>query len=737
MITIALDENGDFEGLNRDGDEATFLAGLLYDDNGDEMDTENERERIIAYYQHVCAKAGGYFPSSLHINHAGNNGGYVAKTKEEVGASLGEFLRNGTYQKKALTRFPRRGKYMLFMQIKSNQGKHSLQGKDLCKLVKDDFASNLYMHMAEDVVSRLIFHNPHRPDIRKVHFDLPTRMVVLDNTQHEKIEEYRQLGYKDYKFGEEEPSEGNKKTYLQIANDNNYRAAISREILTEGRTDIEVDRMSVNSIYYGPANDKKTKRMAFLYMADSICSLLNRNRTGNSPVDWLDCFAERAHDLNGSSQNLFFAYDDVDVLFDQSWRAYEHGDYFTALRLSFEAKKSPSKFAAFYQKYWFPLLEDALRRHAERDALVSSLTRFQQYSYSENLQQDCLIYIFEKLRDTVETRLAEDRLDKAAAFKFYDAGFSACNHTGHSEIAGKCFEKCKELASAVDIEMYLRTLNKYSVWRNDVLDFEAAKEAAEIIVIYADELRQMRGKLFHNEAAGSVTYGRALSQCGQAYAFLKDTQAEESFVEALGHFDKSSADYFITLSYLLHYYIEQGDAAKYDKYAVIYFGGQNDVQKQFDFLMKVGQGDKPRFTLKFAFFVFLKGLCKLHRDKIKGSLRTDLLEIEKTFRRYHAEDQINGHPWEIIYKYLAILAYQQGKKETAADYMKKSAAIIQNGGPIIDAIVANGQREFAMLSHDQEAQDQAQQNVIKSFRAAGSSMLEDEEIVERLCYMYD
>lgn len=736
MITIALDENGDFEGLNRESDEATFLAGLLYDDNGDERDTENERERIIAYYQHVCATAGGHFPESLHISHAGDNGEYVAKTKEEVGASLKEFLRNGTYQKKALTRFPRRGKYILFMQIKSNQGKRSLQGKDLCKLVKDDFASNLYMHMAEDVVSRLIFHNPHRPEIRKVHFDLPTRMVVLDNTMRDKIDEYYQLGYKDYKFDDGEPRDSGKKKYLQIANDNNYRAAISREIISEGRTDIEVDRMGVNSIYYGTSNDKKTKRMAFLYMADSICSLLNWNRTGNNPVDWLNCFAEQAHDLNGSSQNLFFAYDDVDVLFDQAWRAYEHGDYFTALQLAFEAKKSPSKFAKFYQEYWFPLLENTLYRHAEEDALISSLSKFQQYSYSENLQQDCLIYVFEKLRDTVESRLSENKLDKAAAFEFYDAGFSACNHTGHSDIAGKCFEKCKDLASSVDIEMYLRTLNKYSVWRNDVLDFEAAKEVAEIIVIYADELRQMRGRLFGNEAAGSVTYGRALSQCGQAYAFLKDTQAEDSFIEALGHFDKSSADYFITLSYLLHYYIEQGDATKYDEYAAIYFGGEKDAQKQFDFLMKEGQGAKPRFTLKFAFFVFLKGLCKLHRDRIKGSLRTDLLDIEKTFRRYHAEEQINGHPWEIIYKYLAILAYQQGKEDIAKVYMSKLASIIKNGGPIIAAIVENGKREFMHLVGDKEAASQAEQDMLETFCKSGNK-LSNEDIVERLCYMYD
>lgn len=49
MITIALDENGDFEGLKGSGGEPIFLAGLLYDDGGDEYDTQNERKRIIIY----------------------------------------------------------------------------------------------------------------------------------------------------------------------------------------------------------------------------------------------------------------------------------------------------------------------------------------------------------------------------------------------------------------------------------------------------------------------------------------------------------------------------------------------------------------------------------------------------------------------------------------------------------------------------------------------------------------
>lgn len=736
MITIALDENGDFEGLKGSGGEPIFLAGLLYDDGGDEYDTQNERKRIIEYYKRICAEEGCRFPESLHMNHAGNNSDEVAKVKQKVNANLQEFLRDGTYQKKVLIKAPRRGKYLLFMQLKSNQGKKELQGKDLCQLVKDDFASNLYMHMAENVVSRLIFHNPYRQDIRKVRFDLPTRMVVIPHKQTEKIAEYIKLGYKDFKFDKTKPADIDKNKYMQIANENNYRAAIGREILTSGKTNIDVERMSVNSIHYGPIGMKGAKSTAFLYLADSICSLLNWNKTGNNPVEWLECFASRAHELNGSAQNIFFAYDDVDILFEQAWRAFEEGNYFKALDLSFTAKKSASPFADFYQKNWFPVLEKQIGQQAAGLELALSLRRFQEYSYEENIEQERLCYIFEKLQQIADEKIKTGELDKAAAFDLYDAGFSAYNHMGQSKLAEQCFYKCNKLAPFVDIETYMRTLNKYSVWRNDMLDFAAAKEAAEVIVLYINDLAKMRDELFGNKSDKFAVCGRANSQCGQAYAFVKDKQAEKYFMEALRNFDEASPDYFITLSYLLHHYIEQGDAEKYDHYAAIYFGGQKEPQKQFEFIMQHGQGKKALFTLKFAFFVFIKGLCKFHRKEVKGQLRSDLLDIEKTFHRYHADEQINGHPWEIIYKHLGILAFQQGKKAIAEAYMAKTENIIKQRGAIIEAIIENGKREFALLTQDEAKALIAQKNMTEAVARAGNS-LSAEDVSKRLCYMYD
>ena len=45
MITITLDEQGDFEGV-KDGHAPVFIGGILYDDKGNVGDYYNEERRI-------------------------------------------------------------------------------------------------------------------------------------------------------------------------------------------------------------------------------------------------------------------------------------------------------------------------------------------------------------------------------------------------------------------------------------------------------------------------------------------------------------------------------------------------------------------------------------------------------------------------------------------------------------------------------------------------------------------
>lgn len=742
MITIALDENGDFEERKGKGNQPVFIAGLLYDDRDNAYDVQNERERVVNYYQHVCHKAGEYFPEGLHVNYRGDNGYAVSKVKTEVKRTLREFLRSGTYDGQELYAKPRKGKYTLFMQLKSNQGKQTLLKKDTSVLLKDDFASNLYMHMAEDILSRVIFHNPYQQDIKKVYFDLPTRTVVVNRNDRKTYSEYQQLGYKKYVFtGDNKPKNLDRCEYLQVANENNYREIIARGLLAGGKINFNIEKLQVRAIRYNNNENRKSWcSLAFLYLADSICSYLDYEyeQKGSNPAAWLSTFYEEAHDLDGSSKNLFFAYDSLDTYFQHAWICCEQGQYFEALNLVFDAQQMKNNFLSFYQKHWFYLIEQYICQNSDTDNLEIAIKRFQQYSYSNNLQQEKLCYLFEQLEQAVRYQREEQQksIDKASAFALYDAGMSAYNHLGQSKQAEHCFVECKKLAPFVDIETYLRTLNKYVVFQNDTCNFKKAKETAENFVIFADDLHSLRTKMFGDEQAASTEYGRNLSQCAQAYAFLRDAQAETYFKEALAKFEPESQDYYITLSYLLHYYIDQGNVAQYDEWSVKYFGGETQIEKQFVYLMQAGQGKHPRFSLKFAFFVFVKGLYKLHRNEVKGRLRLDLLHIETTFRNYHAEKEINGHPWELIYKYLAFLAWQQGKKDITADYLQKMEQIVGTNSAIMRAIVHNGRREFFDLTGNKaqaEAEKHQMADLLKELRVFSDF----DDMLAKFCYMYD
>ena len=67
MITISLDEYGDFEEQNR---KPLMIAGIMFDDGNKEYEVNNERKRIRAYYKKVLSEAGPDFryPEDLHSN---------------------------------------------------------------------------------------------------------------------------------------------------------------------------------------------------------------------------------------------------------------------------------------------------------------------------------------------------------------------------------------------------------------------------------------------------------------------------------------------------------------------------------------------------------------------------------------------------------------------------------------------------------------------------------------------
>ena len=733
MFTIALDEVGDFEQFNKNNT-PIFIAGIIYDDKNDDSDRNNERNRIDTYYRLVVNKIGGHYPEDLHVNRYKSNIKYVAMVKEEINNTIKEFMRWGKYQGEYVNgNQPRKGTYTFFMSLKSNQGKTNLLKDNTSNLIRENFASNLYTHMAEDLVSRLVFHNPYNEKIKKVHFDLPTRSVpIADDNPH--LEEYKQLGYKKIKF-----SDGKEPTVplYQIANDNTYRSALVREMLTTGKFDIDIDKFGVRSINY--QNSNNAKRMVFLYLADSICSYLDRKKVGESQEELMESFYNLAHDLNGSNQNIFFAYDGIDTEFCKAWKKMEEGDYFESLSILYDTKKINSCFKKFYENKWFPLLENKLCEGRGFSVLKMAITKFSDYSFSNVVKQDKMYYLFEKMLKLIDNASEPSYRVNSLKFSLYETGVSAFNHLGKTEQAEECFNMCKQYSSNVGVEDYLRLRNKMTVILKDRFQYKDALMLADESVLYEEELFKLKEMVYGTDDCNkSLSYGKALSQRGQIYASLRDDRAEEDFINALKCFDNGSPNYMITMSYLLHHLIDMKQKDKYEKFAIEYFGGTLDLEKQMEYVFKEGLNENPIINLKYAFYVYIKAIYIFYIDNIKSGLRNDLINIDNTFKKNRAGDFINGDPWENIYKYCAFIAYKNGRNSEADSLMDKAANIVDNGGEILRSIVIYGKYQYAMLTNNnqkmKDIKDIMDKIEMKNIKLDKNDILR--ELKSKMVYMY-
>ena len=139
--------------------------------------------------------------------------------KAAISAALPEFFENGTYQGKSIGNIPpRKGFYSIAVMLKSKQGKRIFTDEQTGLLMNDGVGSNLYWHMADAIVSRLVFHNPYNLDVDRVEFNLPTRITEVSEQNPIKIEEFRALGYKEYQFPRGRKPDPHK-VYFQVTND--------------------------------------------------------------------------------------------------------------------------------------------------------------------------------------------------------------------------------------------------------------------------------------------------------------------------------------------------------------------------------------------------------------------------------------------------------------------------------------------------------------------------------------
>ena len=727
MITYSLDEFGAFENTG-DVSKPIFIGGVMYDDHSSPQDLQNEKERIRCYYEQVILDAARNspadirneftYPEALHANSTDRERDHtvVRPVKEIIHATLAEFICQGTYQKKPLSNnnprgirrpLPKReGSYRLFLILKSDAGLSEIFDNQTNIFVQDRYGSNLYFHMVSSLLSKLIFHNPCLPDIRKISLNIATRSSGDLRRSDPLALQYKRLGYKETELADKE------QVRFDLTNADVYRSLLSQYMIQSARLKITVADFLVWSISY-----KQPRGMEFFYLADSICSVFQYGLSGQKAAEWLPQIDEKFRLLEEPADHLLFTYDPADVLFSEAWQACENGNYYRALCTAFENQKTGGVFADYYRRQWFPLLEARIRydlAHKKSGALhfSAAVNQLKNSILSNTFEQELCLYVSGALERIIDAAETEDdtllRADQRQPIRYalYDAEMSAYCHIGDSTSAEICYRKCTALAPSVSAETFLQSRNRMAAFYCDSFEWEKALAISRENIETQEFICELTRGLYPSAdtAVMAADLGKACSQAAQVLAFRRDPEAEVLFRKALSHFENGSPNYLITLSYLLHFYLDTGEQEKYLAAAPAYFGGRNRLSEQFHFILDEASKEDPLINPKYALYVWLRGLCLCPPASLSDALWQKLAALEDTLmaacRKAGRDGHLTGHPSELILKYLSLLALSRGEKELAERFMQNMKNSIREHSPILDCILLTSEAEYSTALGD-------------------------------------
>ena len=99
-------------------------------------------------------------------------------------------------------------------------------------------------------------------------------------------------------------------------------------------------------------------------------------------------------------------------------------------------------------------------------------------------------------------------------------------------------------------------------------------------------------------------------------------------------------------------------------------------------------------SFKFAFYVYIKALYRFYVDELNSEKRRNLLSWIQNLYKGNKAEHVNGHPWELIYKYFALLAVKFNKYELAEEFIQLTQTIGQERAAAIDNIIYGGLIEY-------------------------------------------
>ena len=718
MLTIALNEYGDFHHLGQKKDSLKhihFITGIV-DDEGSEQDLRNEQIRLDRFFRAVAEASNSDYPQGFFgdtkeddsedtieaggsIQNSSQIRRNMKRYRDALDSALPEFLADGTYKGRNLVEMPRVGHYAITLMLKSEAGKTQFLQPYMSELLHDGVASNLYWHMADSLVSRLVLSNPFALHNNRVQLHLASQLVDVKETEYERLAEYRRLGYKPYDFQNEQLKKEGIITY-QVGNEFTYRAALDRRMVEFNRPDLDVVQLKSVSVQYDDDRPETTANFAFLYLAGHICGnfIYYGAERDTKDIFKFKTLVDFANQINPKYPNYMFVYDDIDTYFEQAMKAYHNEDYYGALCHLYDGKCCDSKFKSYYETNWFPFVEELIHSADNRQAIERAVQSFVNYANQSRLDEGKLHYLYQQLEYILEDIKDMSCVDKALVYAFYDGGMMAFNHLGKSDVSVACFEKCQALTHTVPLETYMETVRRRIVAKIDCYKYEEALELAKYVVDVEEQIQHIRASLPMGKQA--ISLGQSYSQLGQVYAYMERPEAESYFLPAIDIFTVDTDDYYRTVSYLLHYYIDAKQQDSYERWAPNYFGGHLNMVDQLAFLLNMTRDEKIVQHESYALYVYIKALYQFYRARINKELMETLIKLGRTVGAT-LDAAPKGHPWELIFTYLALLAYEKGYKVDAEYFRSCIGRSVVNAGPAISNIMTYGELRFAQCKGNQ------------------------------------
>lgn len=642
MLTVCLDESGSFENFREVKNPVRFIGGVTY--TGD--DYENEKNNIEAFLKEQCRELGMNYPKEIHAREITS----IYK-KNALKSNLKKYLNSN-------------GKYRAVLMIKSKSPRKDYS--NISNMVDDDTASNLYEHMISQLINNIMFYNPYFSDERQINLEIATRSIPVPNNNITEIEKYEALGYNSTKLDRE--------TRYYLTDQRTFKSAISTKMM-ESRIKKEVNvKLNVQSINYMSAGkDEKRKTTPFLYIADLVCDMI-RDSIDSMANDFNlgKCYQEMKDvTLNDT---FCWVYDDIDCMWTSLYENYSNGDYIGCLKMIFDMHEKKSFFRDYYSKHWVDVIDGKLYTIFDPDKADLYITEAE-YLLSkgrktrEKHERDIPLGVFigQRLWEDIkkfETQNPGCRIKSSLKYKLSDLMIMGYNHQGNIQKPKEYFKICSDLRGSVSPEDYFGTLlSTAQIYANE-FDFHSALKLIEDNIKYLYSIKNVYQEISNgiNTKNDKVRYGllgKALSSLGQFSAFL-GKNALQYFEKALEEFDNPSLNRSITVSYILHHALDMKDTDLYKKYEMEYFGSK-DLRKQLEII----KDKKDSYML----YIYIKSLKVFYEYRVDREL---VKNIQLQLSRYETLGfDVSSHPWELIYKYMAQLFYENRMFSQAKQVLEK------------------------------------------------------------------